>query len=97
MGPVVPDSFNRSSVPVCIGETLWVPLCTHEHPTGAHTVPNGYGYVTFLFVSHAQPTASRLPYHPFGGGITPEGCDKETFNARTRVHVRVACNFGPFY
>ena len=47
----------------------------------------------FLFVSHGQPSASRLPYHPLRGWYhTPSGCDNETFNA----HTRVSCNFGLF-
>ena len=47
----------------------------------------------FLFVSHGQPSASRLPYHPLRGWYhTPKGCDNETFNA----HTRVSCNFGLF-
>ena len=40
------------------------------------TAPSEYGIakgqLIFLFVSHGQPSASRLPYHPLRGwGITP--------------------------
>ena len=42
--------FYRSSAPVCIGETLWVPLCTYEHPNGV-LIPAPVGvrlrYVSF--------------------------------------------------
>ena len=52
------------------------------------TAPSEHGIAKgqlFFFVSHDQPSASRLPYHPEGVVSHPKGCDNETFKMRTRV------------
>ena len=53
---------------MCIGETLWVPLCTYEHPTGAHTGPQR-GPVKLRFIFRSRTVSLRLPGslpHPSG-------------------------------
>ena len=67
-----------------VGETLWVPLRTHEHPTGAHTgTPRGSGYVKFYFRS--RTLSLRLP-----GSLTTRRVVATLRLMRTRVYVYVA-------
>ena len=80
---------------MCIGETLWVPLCTYEHPNGVLIPDPLWGPVTLRFSFRSRTFSLRLPGSlttPKGWYHTPKGCDNETFNAYTRV----SCNFGQF-
>ena len=60
---------------MCIGETLWVPLCTYEHPNGV-LIPDPIGgrlrYV-FLFVAARSafgfPAPDTLRVHTPSGVI----------------------------
>ena len=79
---------------MCIGETLWVPLCTYEHPNGV-LIPVPVGgrlrYVSFCSrtVIRRLPgslTTLRVVPDPYGSGITLR-------LTRTRVYVQ----FWPFW
>ena len=71
------------------------PPCAYEHPLRgcSYQPPSGVGKrQLFLFVSHGQPSASRLVYQPLRVGTGPLRSGNATFNARTRVRN----NFGHF-
>ena len=78
---------------MCVGETLRVPLRTYEHPNGVLIPdPTGSGYVTILFVSHAQPTASRLTttqgwYRTLRGPVTLRLMRAYVYVCALRVYV----------